>query len=397
VTIGIHAGDPSQDRILTAIGVKGVTTGDERAEANAVAAYINAHGGVAKRNLALTFHFYGTNTEPFSASYQEACAAFTQDTKVFGVLTTSEFQQLDVLAACLKAAGSLLVFESRILYDRAVFDQYAPFLYSPSYLDGDRWGVIPDVLHTNGFFDKNAKTGLIYMDTPNVRRVKDRVLKPRLAALGQKVVVEAPMDEYNSVGGLSDVAAAMSQDVLRFRGAGVTHIIFVGTSGTAPQFFLGPAQSQGYHPRYGFTSAEIPQIEAAQGSSAQLKDALGVGWWPTYDVDYAQDPGLPAATQCRSIYDKAGIRFTSRFAYNDAIDICDALFFIKTALDAAPAPNAAGFRNAVDTLGTRYASPYTFATSFGPGRYDGASAVRAEAFDDSCQCWKYVGALTPAP
>ena len=54
----MHLADPNQDAYLTAIGIKGVTTGDERAEAEAVIAYINAHGGAGGRRLSPVYTYY---------------------------------------------------------------------------------------------------------------------------------------------------------------------------------------------------------------------------------------------------------------------------------------------------------------------------------------------------
>jgi hypothetical protein len=343
-------------------------------------------------------HYYATNSESFSAMYQEACAAFTQDTKVFAAISTSEFQQLDVLATCLKSAGSLLVFQNRLLWDQPMFDTYAPYVYSPSYLRGDRWATVVDGLAAQGFFSKGARVGLLYLDADRVRRVKDGIVKPRIAAHGAQVVAEATLPSYDSLAGLSDASSAMASAVLQFRGANVTQVFAVGTNGTAYFFFPAAAESQGYRPRYGFDSTEIPQIVAANAPAAQLHGALGVGWWPTYDVDAPQDPGgIPMRNLCDSILTGAGIHPSSRFAYNDAIDICDSLFFLKQGLDHAQAPNAQAFHAAVDGFATGYSSPFTYATSFAPGRFDGAAAVRPEAFDDGCKCWKYTGGTSPAP
>lgn len=398
ITVGMHLADPSQDAALTAIGVKGVTTGDEKGESNAFIAYINAHGGVAGRKLVPIFQYYATNSQSFSQQYEQACAAFTQDNKVFAAISTSEYQQLDVLATCLKNAGSLLIFQNRLLWDQQVFNGFAPFVYSPSYLRGDRWGVIIDELAAQGYFGRNARVGLIYMNTPAVIRVKDRIIKPRIAAHGAKVVAETSMPEYDSLAGLSDASSATSSAVLQFRSANVTHVFAVGTNGTAYTFFPPQAESQGFRPRYGFDSTEIPQIAAANAPKAQLHGALGTGWWPTYDVDTPQDPGgNPATALCNSILANAGIHPNSRFAENDAIDLCDSLFFLTTNMNVAPQLTVAGFRTAVDHLGSGYRSPFTFSTEFSPGRYDGASAVRPEAFDDTCGCWKYTGPTVPAP
>ena len=65
------------------------------------------------------------------------------------------------------------------------------------------------------------------------------------------------------------------------------------------------------------------------------------------------------------------------------------------ALEGVAGTAPADLRAAVDRLGTRFDSPYTFSTRFGAGRHDGAAAWRPLAYDEGCQCFRYRGAVTP--
>jgi hypothetical protein len=58
------------------------------------------------------------------------------------------------------------------------------------------------------------------------------------------------------------------------------------------------------------------------------------------------------------------------------------------ALDAADAWDAAA-----DQLGSSYTSPYMWATTFRPGNHHGATYLRNLAFDEGCDCFKYVGKM----
>ncbi len=87
--------------------------------------------------------------------------------------------------------------------------------------------------------------------------------------------------------------------VLKFRSAGVTHVITVPTGGALPFAFMPSAESQGYRPRYAMNSLEIPAFVDLNVPNAQLKDALAVGWLPTSDVLTPQRPNdNPAERLC---------------------------------------------------------------------------------------------------
>jgi hypothetical protein len=394
VTIGLHLANPAQDKILEQLGEKSVTTGNEQNEALAVVAYLNAHGGLDGHQIKTVTSYYGsTSTQPYSIAYQDACATFTQDNKVFAAIDTSEFQQLDVLASCLEKAHSILVFQSRLIWDDQQFNSFSPYVYSPSYLDGPRYSTVVNVLKSTGYFQSGAKVALIYLNSPSVVSVKNNVVIPALQQNGVTLTDQASLLDYNSVAGISTAGNEMASAVIKFKQEGVTNVFFFGTSGIAPTFFLAAAKSQGYAPKLAFTSTEIPQITAVNNAKAELAGAVGVGWWPTYDVDNPQDTtGNSARNTCDSIYSGAGITFTSRFAYNDAIAICDSLMFIHAATAAGNGLSPAAFRSGVVSLGTSYVSPMTFQTKYTDTvPYAGAIAVRPLAYMSGCSCWQYTG------
>jgi len=70
---------------------------------------------------------------------------------------------------------------------------------------------------------------------------------------------------------------------------------------------------------------------------------------------------------------------------------------IQAALNKAPRVSAAGFRAAVDALGTSFALLDTPATRFGPNRFTGPDAVRAMTFDRGCTCYKYTSGPLRVP
>jgi hypothetical protein len=48
-------------------------------------------------------------------------------------------------------------------------------------------------------------------------------------------------------------------------------------------------------------------------------------------------------------------------------------------------------RAVIDGLGSSYESAWTFRSTMAPGRHDGASVGRLDAYDPGCECFKYIG------
>jgi ABC-type branched-subunit amino acid transport system substrate-binding protein len=394
IRIGFHTPNPgSTAAIYAALGIA-VADPDGKAESLALVNYINAHGGIAGRRV-VAVNYVDDGSGSWSADNEAACSAFTEDNHVFAAISIITTPESDVLASCLAQHQTAFVFNNRIVWDQRMFDSWAPYVYAPSYIEGDRWGSIIDQLVADNYFDPGSKLGLLWQETGSTKRTLDSVIKPRLSAHGIPVSAEFAYSPPDSEGGLSNVSAQIESAVLRFRASGVTHVVFVGTSGEGSLFFIPEAESQGYHPRYGFTSMEIPQIIAATVPKDQLHRAVGIGWVPTMDVDTAQDPNNnPAQALCLRIMQQAGVSIPGRWAQSQTVKLCDGVFFLQAALARAPTLTAAGLRQGVTALGSSYRSSFTFGTQFGTGRWDGVAALRPEAFDDSCGCWRYVARPT---
>jgi hypothetical protein len=168
--------------------------------------------------------------------------------------------------------------------------------------------------------------------------------------------------------------------------------MFLENAGEIPFFFMQQADSQSSRPIYGMTSADIPDTQAGQQPPAQLKGSMVVGWNPPNDVATSNVPkGNAAYDLCASVMKKYAVSGSG--FYIDSI--CDTILFLRTVVPKVTNFNTAGLRAAVAGLGTSYNSPFTFSTSFGPNRFDGATTVRGGRFDDACTCYKYVGSTSP--
>jgi hypothetical protein len=326
----------------------------------------------------------------FAQQAQAACTDFTEDHKVIAATASDDGGDN---AACYLQHNTVYVTNKRILYDQTYLQQY-PNTYLVGRMSASRWGVFVDGLAKQGFFSGGAKVAMLRYDQPDYKRVSDLVIKPRLAHYGVKLTDEFAISEPSGVADLGGEAATLGNAVVKMRGEGVDHVLFLDDGGAMVFLYMPEAQSQGYHAVYGLNSDADPQFQEENQAGNQLHGALGVGWVPADDVNLTQDPGgNPAYSLCINLLRQAGLSYPDRASQTTVLGNCDDIFFIKTVLERAQALTPAGFRDAAEGLGDAYNSAYTFATHFAPGRHDGPSKVRLLGFNDACNCFKYTGPL----
>ena len=379
VTIGLNAA-------IAAVGGNPQTT-DETLVANAIAAYINKHGGVAGRKLSLVTHGTDKTSGTWASQAQTTCSDFAEDKKVFAVVSSTVGGN-DSLAACLAQHKTPLVEQNFWPYDREAYNRWGAYLYQPSRAVPERWTrAYVDGLIDQAFFDKGAKIGLIKYNAPQFLRIADAI-KARLKERGLSLTEEASVITPQSVSDFGPMNAQLSNIILRFRSSNVSHVLFAEYNGIVPFFLLPQAESQGYRPRYGFSSIDLANTQQGNAPAAQLKRSVVVGWLPPEDIDIRDDKRGGNAAICLKILKDAGVGDPSRL-YTQST--CDSLFFLKAALDRATALTPAGLQTAVESLGTTFDSEFTWATRYGPGRHDGADAVRPSKFEDKCGCYRLTG------
>jgi ABC-type branched-subunit amino acid transport system substrate-binding protein len=361
------------------------TYGAQKAQAEAIIKYVNAHGGIAGRQVVPVFHAIDRSDFDLAAAEEAACSDFTEDHKVFAAMLFND--HFETYPACIAKRNTVVIqlTQSKV-YAQEFFDRWPSHYYTPGQLNLDHIArPLVEGIASVGYFEKGAKLGLVRGDTPAHERATNEVLKPALAAYGQKIDEEAPL----TFGDLSVLPQQISNAILRFRTANVTHVIFYGFSAF---FWMAPAESQGYRPRYAINSTQQPAFLTNMAPQEQLRRAVGIGWMPSIDVPREYAPKAnPTRSLCLDALRKAGQRFTDPTAETSALGYCDDLLFLKAALDRADDLTPAGFRRSVEALGARYESPLVFATRFGPRRHDGPSAVRVLSFNSDCPCFVYVG------
>lgn len=398
ISLGILVQDFSGS--ASAFAIKDSVYGDQKAQAQATINFINNNGGIAGRKVVPVFHVNNAQNGTFASQAQAACSTFTEDHHVFAV-TPSTFDMTDLVACLARHNTPLVAADGSFGYDadQAEMDQYGDYLYAPNVINFSRLGFWIDHLADVGFLKPTTPIGVLYMDEPQFRRTLDNVVRPHLAARGLQLTDAASIANPSNEADVSGDAAGASSAVLRFRSKGITRILFVESQPVIPFLFLPEAQAQGYHPLYGLSTYDGPEWLSQNAPAVQLAGAVGLGWMPARDVGAAQDPGgNPGAAQCMDIMKRAGVETDAdRSEALSALWFCSDLFFLKAALDRAPAITPAGLRAGVEALGRTWTSPLNFGNLFGPRRHDGAAEARPFTFNSGCGCFQYSGGASQIP
>jgi hypothetical protein len=249
-----------------------------------------------------------------------------------------------------------------------------------------------------GFFANGAKVGVIALDTPEYKTAVEKELLPALRRQG--VSAQPDVVYYPALQTTADVSrqsAAMSSAVLRFRGNGVSRVVFLQQGINGPYMFMQAADSQGYHPRYALSSTDAPTALSSLAPAGQLRGTVGMGWVPVIDVPAdKEDRHAPGRKACLDLLrKKTGETFSNRTVEYVGLGFCDSLWFFLHAAGRAPSVDLAGLRTAVAGLGATYQSPLVLGSSFGPGHRDGAAMSRDLRYLDTCSCFAYNGGLRP--
>jgi hypothetical protein len=393
ISIGIELLDETSNQGARLIGASNTDTGATRKYATAVVNHLNASGGIAGRKVTPVFHTTNVLSGTWDGHAQAACSAFAEDNKVFAAVAAM-YQLSEVLPRCLAQHSTPIVLNGRAVRDDRMLAELADFLYMPSRMSATRFtGLTVDGLADLGFFTPGAKVGILRFDQPVQARAVNGVMRPKLAQRNVNVVAEEAVSYPDSINGFGATSAQLSSAVLRLRAAGVTHVVPLDDHGILCFLFMPQADSQGFRPRYGLSTNNQPFVIEDNVPPEQFKGAVGVGWIPADDVAFERNPGgNPTEDRCREIFQKAGAQFPSRFAWSNALNYCDSLLFLKSAVDRAPTLSVDGFRTAVaDLAAGGFASAYTFRTAFTRDRHDGAAAYRAFRFHDDCRCVRYEG------
>lgn len=393
ITLG-YAYSSDLDTAYRAYNIAGESMGNTRAQMDALAKWVNSHGGIRGRQL--KYVAYDISAADIASGNQsqvaeESCTAWTVDNKVFAVvqplLGTAE------LRACLAKHDTPLIGKGDgANLDESEYRKYPSHLYEPAGMSTQtHWPLWVRVMLQGRYFTgwnpatgapggNPVKIGLLHPDNVDANKSAE-VLKKSLAKAGHPVAEEVAYQ-----GSIQGSSAGNQSAVLQFKSNGVTHVI------GANLVFLQAASNQEYYPRYGL--AALANALAANAPPKALAGAMAAGSSPAEDVDAAHDPGPPStmARLCEEIMRVTNEDTRSGRAILAAMRTeCDAIFLLKAALDAAPELSTAGLRAGVEGLGTALPSAQTWASAWGRNQHASGRALRLLAYDQSCSCFTYRG------
>jgi hypothetical protein len=391
-----------------AFGGNGITTGDEKTEAQTVIADLNAHGGLLGRKVVPLFYVRDAqSTQPSADQAQAECTFYTQDHRVFAVLQgngpidwqtktclqrkgvpaiTAHITSLDDEASVRTAHADVTGMSIRRMSTAMLRAARSRSWLSP-------WNSATASAGGVG----TAKVGLLGYDLPEVHRAVTSVIAPGLRSQGASLIptstIYIPVPA--STADTAASAASVQSAVLRMRNDGVTHLVFMDQGGALTLFFALQAHSQGFYPRYlGSSSNGFHALLSAGNIPAKvLHGAVAAGWEPVIDI-----PASPTQTKvmggtaqaCLALLGKAGLTFPDPNARAVGLAYCDKLSLLVHVVRLAASLSPAAYLGALDRLGD-LATARGVGSHFGPGQHDGAAAFYDLVFDGSCSCMAYVG------
>jgi hypothetical protein len=393
----VYIGVTTQKDVNTAaqsVGADGLNAGDQEAQTKATLAYLNSHGGLFGRQVKPIFHdesTVDTAANPVAAG-NAACTYFTQDHPVIAVLNPVTLMDTDNFRACLAKKKVPLFSASVAASDQRAANSLAPYFYQSV---APTWDVLAPVLTSAltkaGYFGGwNPQTGkprsgkaTIGIYTP------DTVVGRRVGVIVDNAL-KAAGHSGNVIVNFGTGSGAAQSGVLTFNQRGVDHVIATDSNLIA---FQTAAANQGYMPRYGITSLNAPlTFLQTNGTAAQNKGDLGVGWAPAFDVDEAHDPGSvgPGEDLCKQIMTAGGQSFSGkRLAEAVAFAFCDGLRLIVAAGQAGNGMTGVALYQGVQKIGPTFPTAFSFAPGLGQDRLFVPGAVRPLAYVTSCSCFQY--------
>ena len=374
----------------------GASLGNTVTEADiydAIVASMNGRGGVAGRKIVPVYADTDTGSASWDATFEAACAKFTQDHHVVAVLGYA-FDFVPAFEGCLQKKSIPHLSTSFNIPDAGVLRQY-PLLIALSTPRIERRSQVKiDGGLATGVITKASKLGVLLDACPGTQDAWNKVTKPYIAAKGLTVASTFTIDCARGEADAGRAAGQGGSIMLQFRAAGVDTLMIDAVS-EGPALFLAAsiAESQNWHPKYVMSSLANAATIANQIPPTQVKNVYGFGWLPVQDVNPAQWPSRNAAqNRCIAMVGEHGIGLKTAADYSFAFNLCEALFLYETALKTdGGRTDANAVVGAVEGTGSSFASTMNIDghSTFSKAQHDGPSVARYFAFDGGCSCFTY--------
>jgi hypothetical protein len=365
ILVGLPYVDQQQASVITAGIGSGLATGDLKGMFGALVADLNQHGGILGHPVKIVY--YRIDPTSSQTQYEQgACATFTQDNHVLVALGASASANY---MRCIVQHGAAVLGAD---WSNLLQSDYAnlEWVLQPDAIALDRLARIQaDQFVAEGLFKSTppVKVGVLYFDLPQFAAA-EKILEQDLAQHGVGVAARQAFNYVGSTGDIGTTEAQVQAAVLKFHSQGVTHVIGVETNAWLIGFFGLDAASQGYYPRYGYTSDEVLSNVAANVPARALQGALVIGWWPAQDL--ANTSLYPLGT-------------------------CETVRYLTAALTAGGEPVSRASLLAGARALTSYSPTDTLQVQITARNFDGVSAIRQGAWNASCKCFAYTSGLIP--
>lgn len=406
----IYIGFPTANDSAAAFKSAGANfdNGDIPGDARAAADQLNRDGGIFGRKVVPVFFDIQTLNALANpaAVAQQICTYFTQDRPVVAVINGApQFDAVQNFHTCLEKKGVAELSLTNTLFNDKEYKTLGPHLFTMISLSTDV--LVPtfiNALNRQGYFSgwnnasgkpgsAPAKIGILLPDDTQGHYVYN-VMAASLKRIGRTVTAQFFYPPSGSgTGGQSQV--------LQFKAAGVTHVLSLPPVEADIGLFQLNSQQQGYHPRHGFTSFNLPasiEENAALAPPQQQIGSLGIGWQPLNDTNAAHDPGAtPGQKRCLAAMTSGGQNFDAahRHAKGVALSICDAFFSIRDLLVAGKGLNGNAMLAGLPVVGSKFLASATFKSAFGVGSQGLPGYYRDEAYNAACSCFIYSGGNKP--
>ncbi|BEL08113.1 hypothetical protein Q0Z83_063040 [Actinoplanes sichuanensis] len=372
-------------------GFKNADVGKPEEQVEALAAYVNANGGIAGRKLDAVYREYEASKDS-PATETALCSQITQDDRAFAVVLTGQLQSN--ARPCYAQRRTLMLDATLIADDRATFTQLDPYLWTATYPEYDRFATsFLAVLIREKFFEGRTEAGLIAADTPANKSIFDKLVVPSLREIG--VTVDVSWIDTTSLGTLN---SGLSQAAVDLRGKRIDRVFFLGGARIAP-FFMTSAKAQSFTATYGVSTFDSPIFMVNNPGTVppeSLKGMIGIGFAPAGDVPDSrlEFPATDAERQCLDIFRQAGISFPKRENARVAFTYCDATLLLqKAASGLGPNLNAAAWGEAARQVD--FTTAGGFGGKIGADGYAAGTGYRVLKYDTGCSCFTYQGEVTP--
>lgn len=354
----------------------------QRQNFEAVIAGINREGGVACRKLVAQYY----EVNPVDESQMRRVCLDVAAADVFAMADTGSIATRPAALACF--GQQKIPYFGAFYITETLRKQYYPYIFS-FYTKEMLYKDTAYALRERGFFDAGKgfrKLGFLYRDCepPSIASYR--------TALRQVGVSDSEIVPYNV--GCPAVFATpsdLTQAVLTFQQAGVTHVTIANETGDIATF-TDIAEQQGFRPKYGLPDEAIMSV--ASGNQAPNPDNIANALIVTHARDgEEQTPGMtPTAgtKRCDAYYRAKQLESTWKQPAL-AGNACNQLWMLKEALSRAPEISPPGL-----VAGLQRAKSIDFSFPQAPNDFTGRGVTmggqfwRVTQFKPSCDCWQVI-------